>query len=274
LVSAAAALVFFGESLGVSTASHALPNPPVNDWLATRPAGTVIIQFPAAFPGTYSEGTEYFYAYYHHFHHLNEIGTNVAAPNAGSDLATELWLAGTSTAGELRAAGVRYAVSHTGAAYNLSNTTDVLAALPGLTPVWSAQGDTVYEVTGPAVPFAYLTGDFQIVEPRAPGEYARWMGASGHLEVVNPYPHAVSAVLRLRLWCLGDCRTRVVIRGDGIDQNLKGTETEDIRVQLPPGQSRIDLIPPNPPRRISPVEDRKVTLYVFRPVLTPVKGPA
>lgn len=273
LVAAAVALAFFGESLGISNAAHALPQPAVNDWLATRPPGTVIIQFPAAYPGTYSEGTGYFYAYYHHIHHLNEIGTNLAAPNAGTDLAVELWDAGASTAGELRAAGVRYAVSHTGLAYDLLHAHDVLAGLPGLTPVWSAQGDTVYEVTAPPVPFAYLTGDFQIVEARPTGQYARWMGASGHLELVNPYPRTISAVLHLDLWCLGNCRSQVIVRGDGIDQNLKDTESEDIRVELPPGDSRIELIPPNPPRRISTVEDRKVTLYLFRPVLTMVTGP-
>ena len=272
LVTVLVSVAFFGESLGVSTAAQPLPHPAVNDWLATRPRGTVIIQFPPVWAGTASEGTAYFYDYYHHLHHLNEVGTTLAAPNQGGDLAAELWHAGTSTAGELRAAGVRYAVSHTGSAYDLRDAPDSLAGLPGLVPVWSEQGDTVYEVIGPPVPFGYLAGDFQMLEQHDHGTYARWMGATGRVELENPLPRTISAILHVDAWCLGGCRSRVVVRGDGADQHLTEVGPDEIHVELPPGHSHVDLIPPNPPRRISAVEDRMVTLYLFRPVVTMVSG--
>lgn len=262
-------LLFCFESLGISAASDPLPHPAVYDWLARQPRSTLIMQYPPAWPGTYSEGTGYFYAFYHARHQLREIGTTLGATNEGMDLAAELWGAGAETAGELRTMGVRYAVSHTGIAYDLRNSPDVLRGLPGLRPVWSGEGDTVYEVTAPPQPFAYLTGDFQVLEQRTPTGYARWMGASGRIALENPYDRPISALLHLDGWCIGgDCRDRVGVRGDGADQHLTASGPDPVRVTMPPGRSYVELVPPNPPRKINAVEERKVTLYVFRPSIT------
>jgi hypothetical protein len=268
LVCGVAAGIFFFESIGISFAASPLPRPAVNEWLASRPRGTVIMQYPGALPGTPTETTGYFYAYYHNRYLLPEIGTNLGPAAEGEDLAVELWVPDPNTAGELRAMGVRYAVSHTGRAYGLRSP-DVLRELPGFQTVFSSGGDTAYKVTGVPRPFAYLTGDFQRVEGPSATDYARWMGANGRIGVENPYQHSVPAVLHLDLWCLRDQRSKVVVRGDGVDQHMSDLlGPEDVRVVLPPGRSYIELIPPNPPRRISSVEDRLVTLYVFRPTLS------
>ena len=264
----ALSLVFCFESVGIAAPSNPLPHPAVYEWLAGQPRTTIIMQYPPAYPGTIRETTGYFYAYYHVRDGLREIGTTVSASNEGMDLATELWTAGSDTAGELRTMGVRYALSHTGLAYDLVNGTDTLRGLPGLKAVWSAEGDTVYEVTGAPQPFAYLTGDFQVVEDKSPTQYARWMGASGRVALQNPYDHPVAATLHLDLWCLGDCRSEVVVRGDGANQRLNKDGPDLVQVVMPPGRSYIELVPPHPPRRISVAEERKVTLYVFRPFLT------
>ena len=268
-VCGAAAAVFFFESVGIASAANPLPRPAVNDWLATQPRGTVIIQYPAAFPGTPSEGTGYFYSYYHDRYLLPEIGTQLGAPNEGSDMATELWAGGPQTAGDLAAMGVRYAVSHSGENYDLGRRRDPLVGLPGFRPVFSSGGDTVYQVTASPTPFAYVTGDFRPLEGASLANYARWMVTHGRIAIENPLGHSVPAVLHLDLWCLRDKRSRVLVRGDGADQHLSDVlGPEDIRLTLPPGRSYVELIPPNPPQPIAGADSPPVTLYVFRPHVT------